>query len=100
MPPPAAAPAPPRRPRPALVLLAAALAGAALAGGALALAHRLGASDDRGPPSTMGSPTAPAHPAAGPARYACPMHPHVTSDHPGSCPICGMQLVRTGDAAP
>mgnify|MGYP001740228288 len=23
-------------------------------------------------------------------RYTCPMHPEVTSDHPGRCPKCGM----------
>jgi hypothetical protein len=82
------------------VLLAAAVAGAALAGGALALAHHLGASDDRGPSTRTATPAAQARPAAGPARYACPMHPDVTTDHPGRCPSCGMQLVRTGDAAP
>lgn len=26
--------------------------------------------------------------------YTCPMHPSVISDKPGSCPICGMTLVR------
>ena len=25
--------------------------------------------------------------------YMCPMHPHIKQDHPGSCPICGMDLV-------
>ena len=25
--------------------------------------------------------------------YHCPMHPYVISDHPGKCPICGMDLV-------
>lgn len=25
--------------------------------------------------------------------YTCPMHPEVTSDHPGECPKCGMDLV-------
>jgi Cu(I)/Ag(I) efflux system membrane fusion protein len=25
--------------------------------------------------------------------YQCPMHPGVTSDHPGDCPICGMKLI-------
>lgn len=25
--------------------------------------------------------------------YICPMHPQITSDKPGSCPICGMDLV-------
>jgi Cu(I)/Ag(I) efflux system membrane fusion protein len=27
------------------------------------------------------------------ATYQCPMHPEVTSDEPGKCPICGMTLV-------
>jgi membrane fusion protein, copper/silver efflux system len=26
--------------------------------------------------------------------YACPMHPEVQSDKPGSCRICGMELVK------
>jgi Cu(I)/Ag(I) efflux system membrane fusion protein len=26
--------------------------------------------------------------------YTCPMHPQVTSDRPGNCPICGMKLVK------
>ncbi len=25
--------------------------------------------------------------------YTCPMHPEVTSDKPGQCPHCGMNLV-------
>jgi len=29
------------------------------------------------------------------ANYTCPMHPEVTSDHPGECPICGMDLVAS-----
>ncbi|GAB4522483.1 MAG: efflux RND transporter periplasmic adaptor subunit [Amphiplicatus sp.] len=28
-----------------------------------------------------------------PQLYYCPMHPHYTSDHEGTCPICGMDLV-------
>ncbi|MBI4889610.1 MAG: efflux RND transporter periplasmic adaptor subunit [Acidobacteria bacterium] len=30
--------------------------------------------------------------------FHCPMHPHIKSDHPGDCPICGMKLVP--DEAP
>tara|TARA_R110002124_G_scaffold266813_2_gene433827 strand:- start:16249 stop:18099 length:1851 start_codon:yes stop_codon:yes gene_type:complete len=26
-------------------------------------------------------------------KYTCPMHPHYIADRPGSCPICGMDLV-------
>lgn len=28
--------------------------------------------------------------------YTCPMHPTVARDKPGTCPICGMELVRKG----
>jgi len=28
------------------------------------------------------------------AKYACPMHPEVTSDKPGKCSKCGMALVE------
>lgn len=27
-------------------------------------------------------------------KYVCPMHPHVISDVPGTCPICGMTLEK------
>ncbi|NDY94625.1 efflux RND transporter periplasmic adaptor subunit [Wenzhouxiangella limi] len=27
-------------------------------------------------------------------RYVCPMHPQIVQDSPGSCPICGMDLVQ------
>ena len=33
-------------------------------------------------------------PAAAAAAYVCPMHPEVTSATPGSCPKCGMSLVK------
>ncbi len=29
--------------------------------------------------------------------YTCPMHPEVTSDAPGECPKCGMDLVPKND---
>jgi Cu(I)/Ag(I) efflux system membrane fusion protein len=32
--------------------------------------------------------------------YTCPMHSQIVEDHPGSCPICGMTLVkRSGQAS-
>src|SRR5688572_2611799 len=34
------------------------------------------------------------HPEAG-AVYTCPMHPEITQNKPGTCPICGMALERT-----
>ena len=27
-------------------------------------------------------------------KYVCPMHPQIVRDEPGSCPICGMDLVE------
>jgi membrane fusion protein, copper/silver efflux system len=32
--------------------------------------------------------------------YTCPMHSQIVEDHPGSCPICGMTLIkRSGQAS-
>jgi len=39
-----------------------------------------------------------AHAGAVAARYQCPMHPSVPQRAPGSCPICGMDLVKVADA--
>jgi len=32
-------------------------------------------------------------------KYTCPMHPQILEDHPGSCPICGMTLVKKSGQA-
>ena len=44
----------------------------------------------------------PAGAVAVPARllYQCPLHPQITSDRPGSCPICGMDLVKVQGGTP
>lgn len=31
--------------------------------------------------------------------WQCPMHPTIVQDHPGSCPICGMKLVKVDTPA-
>ena len=31
--------------------------------------------------------------------WVCPMHPEIMQDHPGTCPICGMELVESKDHA-
>jgi membrane fusion protein, copper/silver efflux system len=30
-------------------------------------------------------------------KYTCPMHPQYASDHSGTCPVCGMSLVRADE---
>ena len=32
-------------------------------------------------------------------KYTCPMHPQIIRDKPGTCPICGMDLVKMGGSA-
>ena len=44
------------------------------------------------------SPAAPAAPSLADQWYTCPMHPEVKQASPGSCPKCGMTLVRHTDA--
>jgi Cu+-exporting ATPase len=46
---------------------------------------------DREPERFLAPRPAAAAPIEG-ATYFCPMHPQVVSDHPGSCPLCGMAL--------
>lgn len=55
------------------------------AGLALALAGCRGADSGHGSHAAAEAPA---------ARWLCPMHPTYTSDRPGSCPICGMDLVE------
>jgi len=33
-------------------------------------------------------------------KYTCPMHPHYIADRPGTCPICGMNLVALEESQP
>lgn len=30
-------------------------------------------------------------------KYTCPMHRHVVQDNPGTCPVCGMDLVKVNE---
>lgn len=32
-------------------------------------------------------------------KYTCPMHPQVVREGPGTCPVCGMDLVKQGGAS-
>jgi len=47
--------------------------------------------------SNLDTINAPDKTASQPAKklWVCPMHPHIIQDHPGVCPICGMDLVET-----
>jgi len=74
-------------------LLVGALLGVGLAiGGGFSIVHGyLG-------PSTSKQANA-ATVSAQEADYTCPMHHQVHSKHPGSCPICGMTLIKRASAA-
>jgi Cu(I)/Ag(I) efflux system membrane fusion protein len=45
-------------------------------------------------------PAAPAAAAKAKTVYSCLMHPQVRSDKPGSCPVCGMELVPAKPPVP
>lgn len=50
------------------------------------------------PPGSLAIPEKPAKLSAA-QTYVCPMHTHIVQEHPGSCPICGMDLVVMKDAS-
>jgi membrane fusion protein, copper/silver efflux system len=47
-------------------------------------------------PGTAGEQKA----AQGKQLYTCSMHPFIIRDKPGTCPICGMELIKKIDSAP
>lgn len=50
--------------------------------------------------SPAASPSLPGINRAGQGQTrVCPMHPEIMQDHPGSCPICGMELVESNNTA-
>jgi P-type Cu+ transporter len=58
-------------------------------------AQRFGADPERylhAPPSPEAMHQQVEAPAGARVEYICPMDPEVLSDHPGSCPVCGMAL--------
>lgn len=63
----------------------------ALAAAALLLAGCHGQA--HGPTNVGNAPVA----APSAAQYTCPMHPQIVREAPGSCPICGMDLVPKAD---
>ncbi|MGA7743766.1 MAG: efflux RND transporter periplasmic adaptor subunit [Polyangia bacterium] len=81
----------PRRPSRHLIAVAlpAVMAGAVLGGTGVWLSMRGHRAE-----SAHAAPAAKTTP-----RYQCPMHPAITSDQPGDCPICGMKLVLRESAA-
>ncbi len=80
---------PPRRRFGAGSLILVALISAGLALGGNAALQRFG-HDHEGEGAT----------AAAKETWQCPMHPSIVQDHPGKCPICGMDLVKLEAAAP
>lgn len=63
------------------------------------VAPPLSAAGEPSPAHGHGGHTGHVPPPAAPdqALYVCPMHPEVISDAPGTCPLCGMDLVPQGE---
>ncbi|QRN99628.1 efflux RND transporter periplasmic adaptor subunit [Archangium violaceum] len=94
-------PPPSRRRFGAAVLVVTALASAVLGGGVVhLLSHGHEAPDAHAPAPAAGTTPSASEPAV--TKYQCPMHPSIVQDHPGKCPICGMDLVAMtpGSASP
>lgn len=53
-----------------------------------------GASQSSATPAVVTAPQGTAQPAKA-TIYKCPMHPEVTSDKPGKCSVCGMNLEQS-----
>lgn len=51
-----------------------------------------------GQQQTPSSSTQPIASGTAQKAYVCPMHSHIVQDHPGTCPICGMDLVAANEA--
>lgn len=78
------------------LLLSRVCLGAALLAGTLASCstENKSTSEEGASPSTaVAADTAATTPTGA---YVCPMHPDVTSDKPGACPQCGMELEKQG----
>jgi Cu(I)/Ag(I) efflux system membrane fusion protein len=75
---------------PAWALVAAGVLAGAVAGSALTWLARRSPTDAGGGAATVAKPA---------RKYSCPMHPTIVLDHPGECPLCGMQLVPVQDGA-
>lgn len=65
-----------------------------LALGVLLGAVALRVLDSQVPELTGSEPPTPSSATPKPEQWQCPMHPQVTLDHPGNCPLCGMKLVK------
>jgi Cu(I)/Ag(I) efflux system membrane fusion protein len=81
---------------PARLAIAAAVAGVVLGGGGMWLLARPG--HQHAGAAGGGAAGHPSEPAKKDL-YQCPMHPSITSDHPGDCPICGMKLVKVSQGS-
>jgi hypothetical protein len=64
---------------------------------AVRLSAQVGAIDlnrpHREPPPSVAAATSGVTSEQEKPKYTCPMHPDVSTDHPGNCPKCGMKLV-------